>query len=266
MQTKLECFQTVVEVTRKQLEWKTKELEDSQKGNVLTPKRFNQLYLSFKGEKVSIDKDFELSLDLSKQQDMQLITVLSNFKLPKFYKLYLNHIPEDRASEVCRFLRNSLPNGLKTLWFNCYSTTTLEGGNFLKSLIRAGPKVTYDFVINQFKLTTAEFVELLAAFKHCEKLEFLRCAILTDDKFSFGTKLDDAAFSKLSFNTWGKSNKSNWKEKPDRFKNIIEALGNVEDVQDNMKKLYMADSCMEEDYVRDLLNTLGLWQVKIWKM
>jgi hypothetical protein len=86
----------------------------------------------------------------------------------------------------------------------------------------------------------------------------------TDQEFSFGEALDGAKFKFIDFWRSGRKEFNDFTTHPERLSNILKALGEVEDVRENLQKIMLRKDDIKESKVVQMLKDSNLGHVEVY--
>ena len=113
-------------------------------------------------------------------------------------------------------------------------------------------------IISNVEFNHSQIAKFLAASKHIkERIWFTKVKIIADSVVNFGDSLDGFKTERIIFDNCGEQDVSDWKNHPERFSNIIEGLGKIKDVRENLTSLHLYRCCLKKDQVEEILEENG---------
>ena len=97
-------------------------------------------------------------MDLSDAKWLNLIKVVSNFKLPEINKIYLNKVPAD-SEDVRKFMRNSIQKH-KHFYFNTNKQFQIEGSKYIDELRIVAKKTIEGLYIDYTNFAPQQFLDI----------------------------------------------------------------------------------------------------------
>lgn len=230
--------------------------------DMLTHHELSILWSSISRQKYFVKHDGGLSFNVNTSKGNILLKIARYFRLPKFNYLHLNLVPSE-SRDLKTFLLKSVYHPLEVLTFSKSECNLTRISPYLESLLWVIPKVTRNLQISGWKLSSAEFYEILIAAKHTELIEFSKCAIATDEQCNLKDELPDANFKQINFIHCGSANLSNWKKHPERFANIFKSLGKVPSVRLGLQTVGIKETELKIYKARQLILLHGLEKTKV---
>jgi hypothetical protein len=228
----------------------------------LTYEQLSFLLKSITKEEVKADKYLILSFSLNENDLLRLLRTLSYFTLPPINTLIVNDLPED-TKQIKNLLCSLKSKNVKHFGFK-WNYKSIDVSPYVHSFGEIANNLnTKYFKLNNWKVESELLVKLMAQCKHLNGIELKEWAFKTDEEFSFGEALDGAKFKSLSFWYSGKKKLSDFSTHPQRLSNILKALGEVEDVRDNLEDIWFDEEDIKEDVIAQMLKGSNLQDVKV---
>lgn len=156
---------------------------------------------------------------------------------------------------------NSFPEATRDFNFN-FRSNRKDIDYYQKALENIFPKVTMELNLYNFKINNIQLGKLLIANKNgINWIGFIECKF--ENHIDFGDRIDGANFKGLSLSGSKFTNSNDWEHHPERFSNLIQALSKVRTVRESMDRIWLVDSGLEEDWIRNILDNHGLRNVEI---
>jgi len=228
----------------------------------LSNQLFNQAYLDITGVEVDINEEWKFKMVLNEEKDWKFFKFLLGHKMPNWKYLSLRAVPE-RSIEVKQFLLNSFPDWVRDFNFN-FMSEKKDVAYYLEGLEHVFPKIEMELNLYHLKISNKELWKLLQANKNrINWIGFIECQLC--HHFDFGRDLEGANFKGLSLSGSKFPDSNDWENHPERFSNLIQALGKVQSVREGMDRIWLSESGLEEEFVRNILDNHGLDRVEIKK-
>lgn len=205
---------------------------------VVSNEYFDKLYHEVTGKLESINEKCWITLVLRYGKDMMFLMRFKDKKFPNLNRLDLNNVPVNNTF-VEKFLRNSFPNVIQTFSFN-WDTKQLSNIDFyLKAIIKIAPRIKHTLHLCNFEISSEQLIAIFKAFNHVEWVCFNFCNLKVPKILNLKPHMEDFYIQNLSFWGSGGENYSDWSYHPNKFENIIDAIGQFEFPKLNFKEISM---------------------------
>lgn len=164
--------------------------------------------------------------------------------------------------DLKKFLCLSVPRDLSVLDINV-GGDLIPADFYGQGLFSCASSPQKLFTLRQCKVSKELFYDIMRATENCEEVQFINCDIRTDQEFEFKGELYDSSLKNLNFYGCGAPEYSNWKKYPHRLKNILSALGKIEQIQDKLQQIQIGPEDFEEKEMSTIMDECGLQNVTL---
>lgn len=238
------------------------EKDEEPENYVVSNEHFDQLYYEVTGKIENINEKCWITLVLRYGKDMMFLMRFKDKKFPNLNRLDLNNVPACNTF-VEKFLRKSFPKVIQTFSFN-WDTKQLSNIDFyLKAIIKIAPRIKHTLHLCNFEINSEQLIAIFKAFNHVEWVWFNFCNLNVPKLLNLKDYLGDFYIQNLSFWGSGGQNYSDWSYHPNKFENIIDAIGQFEFPKLNFREISMHECGMDYEVVEAILKDNGLNSAKI---
>ena len=111
-------------------------------------------------------------------------------------------------------------------------------------------------------MTTAQFSLILSSCKNSFKVQFSHCKLEIEEVPDLG-EIEECQLREVSFRSSGKQELSDWKEKIERFENVVEGLGKIEGMTKNLDCIGMEECELSDEKITEVLSGKGFETTRI---
>jgi hypothetical protein len=194
------------------------------------------------------------------------LRTFSGLTLPELNTFELINVPEkdERIRNSISMLRYSKLNNFR---FKHDEGKLANIGEYAQALrlVADSSEIEY-FIIWNWIVNSEQVTQIISSAKSSNWIHLWQCQLLLDDEIDFGDTLDESKFYGLNLNESGGSKYSDFKSNPHRLENLLKALGKSLRVRQNLKKIYLSNSGLDEKTVEQMLKDSQLDNCKIYQI
>ncbi|CAI2369254.1 unnamed protein product [Moneuplotes crassus] len=224
-----------------------------------------KFYSLITNRNVKFSKYQGLRLDCGNEKDATFMKELGAHILPNLPSLKIFNI-QDKIGLVRDFVISSIPEGIRFFSLNCKGKLTKW--NEIEAIIEhISPKIYNTIELENIDISEPEFVNLIKIVsKNQTKIVLIDCKIGLDSVPHFQDSLKGSVLSHLDFGFCRTPDKSDWKNHPERFSNLIEGLSQSEDMKKKLKFIDLFNCGISSEHAERVLHKFGFGHVEVWNL
>ena len=148
---------------------------------------YSSIYKQIIDSSFTIDSNSLINMRLNEEKWMNLLRVLSKFRLPSVNRYNIDFAPND-SDMIREFLQNI--DSQSVLCFNWNKTDQIDGNKYIDVLKIAASKTASEFGVHNANFSARNLIDLISAAKHINKIYFYWNTIPFDNEVEFTNNMD----------------------------------------------------------------------------
>lgn len=171
----------------------------------------------------------------------------------------LNNVSKAEGS-VNQFLINSVPDKCQRFSFN-YTGDMVRSEDYLAGLKVGLQNVLYMVYILYTHVQAHHFSKIVESARNCQVLRFKNCTITSVSNSSTRKKTYLSNIKHLRFSGVGLPEYGDWKNKPERFVNLVKEISNNDSLLKGLDLIEFHDCCVPESMIVNTFIKYGILSV-----
>ncbi|CAI2360275.1 unnamed protein product [Moneuplotes crassus] len=227
---------------------------------VYTKEEFNKLSKEVIGE--AVWSEGEVVLELRDSKHLEFLRSI-NKRIPNLNELHIDYIPSNNE-DIKIFLKYYFPEEVKEFYLNSGSELSSRLDYYISEILLICPKVKTYMLLYHFEVSQQNLLTLLPHSKHMNRFGFAYCNLEISSVPDFGSTLDGNKIKTLYLYYSRQDFFIANNNKPSGFENLMEGLSNSEDFKKNLGRIWVTDSGVSENLLKDLVHKHGFKTTEIW--